>query len=164
MGHVATPEGIKSSDVRDLMVTSVEHRFGTINRLPATIEWLTDNGSCYIAAETRHFARQIGLEPLTTPVESPRSNGMAAAFMCTLKRDYVRVNPRPDAATVIRSLPAWYDHYNRFHPHRALGYSSPREFIARWLKPRGDRGGIQGATTREMLRYVIRMIRYYIRV
>jgi transposase InsO family protein len=57
------------------MVAAVEQRFGPINRLPATIEWLTDNGSCYIAGETRKFAREIGFEPLTTPVEMtcPRS-------------------------------------------------------------------------------------------
>lgn len=78
------------------MVAAVEQRFGPINRLPATIEWLTDNGSCYIAGETRKFAREIGLEPLTTPVKSPQSNGMAEAFVRTIKRDYVRVNPAPD--------------------------------------------------------------------
>ena len=35
------------------------------------------NGSGYIAGETRRFAREIGFEPLTTPVQSPQSNGMA---------------------------------------------------------------------------------------
>ena len=44
--------------------------------------------------------------------------------------DYVAVNPKPDAATVIADLPHWFDHYNALHPHRALGYRSPREFIA----------------------------------
>ena len=63
-------------------------------------------------------------------MESPQSNGMAEAFVRTIKRDYVRVNPTPDAQTVIRSLPKWFDHYNQLHPHRALGYRSPREFIA----------------------------------
>lgn len=129
IGHVATTAGVKGEDVRDLMVTVVEERFGRINRLPATIEWLTDNGSCYTAAETRAFARDIGLEPLTTPVESPQSNGMAEAFVRTFKRDYVRVNPTPDAETVIRALPNWFAHYNELHPHRALRYRSPREFI-----------------------------------
>ena len=45
-----------------------------------SIEWLTYNGSCYLAAETRRFARIIGLMPLMTPVESPQSNGMAEIF------------------------------------------------------------------------------------
>jgi hypothetical protein len=48
----------------------------------------------------------------------------------TLKRDYVRVSPKPDAQTVIEQLPGWLAHYNEVHPHRALGYRSPREATA----------------------------------
>jgi putative transposase len=129
MAHVATTEGVKGEDVRDLMVVAVERRFGQINRLPQTIEWLTDNGSGYIAKETRRFAKDIGLEPRTTPVTSPQSNGIAEAFVRTIKRDYARVNPMPDARTVIQSLPRWFDHYNTVHPHSALSYRAPREFI-----------------------------------
>lgn len=131
MGYVATTTGISAEDVRDLMVASVEHRFGQVNRLPRAIEWLTDNGSCYTARETRRFARDIGLVPRTTPIESPQSNGMAEAFVRTLKRDYVRVSPKPDARSVIEQLPGWIAHYNHVHPHRALGYRSPREYIIR---------------------------------
>ena len=105
MGHVATTGGITAEDVQDLMVATVEHRFGPVNRLPEPIEWLSDNGSCYVARDTRAFARDIGLIPRTTPVSSPQSNGMAEAFVRTLKRDYVRMNPRPDAQTVIEQLP-----------------------------------------------------------
>jgi putative transposase len=130
MGHIATTGGIKGEDIRDLMVTAVEHRFGRVNHLPGTIEWLTDNGSCYLAGDTRRFARHIGLEPQTTPIKSPQSNGMAEAFVRTFKRDYVRVSPCPDAETVIAQLPKWFEHYNTVHPHSALGYRSPREFIA----------------------------------
>jgi putative transposase len=117
------------------MVAAVEHRFGRVNRLPATIEWLSDNGSSYIAGDTRRFARDIGLEPRTTPIESPQSNGMAEAFVRTIKRDYVRVSPRPNAEAVLRQLPSWIAHYNEVHPHKALGYRSPREFITAHEKP-----------------------------
>lgn len=131
MSFVATTGGITGEDVRDLMVAAVEHRFGQVNRLPSTIEWLTDNGSCYVAGETRRFAKDIGLTPRTTPMESPQSNGIAEAFVRTLKRDYVRVSPIPDAKAVLRQLPGWLAHYNELHPHRALRYRSPREFIRR---------------------------------
>jgi putative transposase len=130
LGYIATMEGIKGEDVQDLMITAIEHRFGSVSRLPKTIEWLSDNGSGYIAHETRSLAREIGLEPRTTPVQSPQSNGMAEAFMRTIRRDYVRVSPIPDAQTVLESLPLWFEHYNNLHPHKALGYRSPREFIA----------------------------------
>lgn len=131
MSFVATTAGITGEDVRDLMVAAVEHRFGQVNQLASPIEWLTDNGSCFLARETRRFARDIGLVPKTTPLESPQSNGMAEAFVRTLKRDYVRVSHIPDAQSVMRQLPIWLQHYNELHPHRALGYRSPREFINR---------------------------------
>nr|WP_245364984.1 IS3 family transposase [Methylobacterium sp. PvP109] len=131
MSYVATTAGITGEDVRDLMVAAVEHRFGAVNQLPSLIEWLTDNGSCYVARDTRRFARELGLIPKTTPLESPQSNGMAEAFVRTLKRDYVRVSVLPDAESVLRQLPVWLAHYNDLHPHRALGYRSPREFITR---------------------------------
>jgi putative transposase len=130
ISYVATTEGIKGEDVRDLMSIAVEARFGSVNQLPRVVEWLTDNGSCYVAHETRRFAYEIGFEPRTTPVQSPQSNGMAEAFVRTIKRDYARVHPAPDAETVISLLPEWFDHYNQVHPHKALGYRSPREFIA----------------------------------
>lgn len=138
LGYVGTTAGLTGEDIRDLMVTAVEQRFGRVNRLPQTIEWLSDNGSGYIAHQTRRFARDIGFEPRTTPVESPQSNGMAEAFVRTLKRDYIRVNPLTDAATVMRQLPAWFEHYNTVHPHRALGYRSPREFIRSRSTPEAE--------------------------
>ncbi|MBB3149960.1 putative transposase [Phyllobacterium trifolii] len=131
IAHVATTEGIKSEDVQDLVITAVENRFGRINTLPKPIEWLTDNGSCFIAKDTKSLLIDIGMEPCSTPVRSPQSNGMAEAFVKTFKRDYVSVNPIPDAETVIAQLPLWFEHYNTLHPHKALGYQSPREFLNR---------------------------------
>jgi putative transposase len=131
---VATTGGIDSGDIRDLMIESVERRFGLVNRLPVPIEWLSDNGSPYTAGETRKLAREIGLVPCTTPIESPQSNGMAEAFVKTFKRDYARVSPRPDAASVLRQLDGWFEHYNTVHPHKALGYRAPREFRRLFLE------------------------------
>jgi len=39
------------------------------------------------------------------------------------------VSPCPTAKAVLRQLPGWFAHYNEVHPHKALGYRSPREFI-----------------------------------
>ena len=57
------------------------------------------------------------------------ANGIAEAFVKTFKRDYVRINPLPDAATVLRQLTGWFDDYNENHPHSGLGMRSPKEFI-----------------------------------
>ncbi len=88
------------------MVATVEHRYGQVNRVPEPIKRLTDNASCYTARDTRAFARGIGLIPPKTPVSSPQSNGMVEAFVRTVKRDYVRVNPRPDAQSVMTDCSA----------------------------------------------------------
>ncbi|KQM46265.1 hypothetical protein ASE69_16330 [Sphingomonas sp. Leaf208] len=108
MGHVATTGGITAEDGQDLMVAMVKHRYGQVYRVSGPIEWLTDNGSCYTARNTHAFARGIGLIPRTIPVGSPQSNGMAEAFDRTLTRDYVRVNPRPDAQSFTNQLPGWF--------------------------------------------------------
>jgi putative transposase len=120
--------GISGSDVRDMMLEAVERRFAAI-RAPHAIEHLSDNGSPYTAKETRHFAAALNLKPCFTPVRSPESNGMSEAFVKTFKRDYVRVNPLPDAHTALRQIAGWIADYNDVHPHSALRMRSPREFI-----------------------------------
>jgi transposase InsO family protein len=55
--------------------------------------------------------------------------GLGEAFVRTFKRDYVRVNPLPDAETVLRQLDGRFEDYNENHPHSRLGMRSPREFI-----------------------------------
>lgn len=120
--------GISGEMVRDLMVTAVERRFGT-NKVPHAVEWLSDNGSAYIARDTADTARALGLTLLFTPVRSPQSNGMSEAFVKTLKRDYARVTILPDAETIIALLPEWIEDYCEVHPHSGLKFRSPREFI-----------------------------------
>jgi putative transposase len=41
---------------------------------------------------------------------------MAEAFVRTIKRDYVRGSPCPDANTVMHQLSAWINHYNEVQP------------------------------------------------
>lgn len=129
ISHVATTGGITGEMVRDLMIESVEARFGSVARLSHAVEWLSDNGSCYTATETTSFAKDIGFISCFTPVRSPESNGMAEAFVKTFKRDYVYVHDRPDAKTVMSQLDQWFEDYNEYHPHKGLKMKSPRQFI-----------------------------------
>lgn len=128
MSWVATTKGIDAGMVGDLMMQAVEYRFGPNRTAPTEIEWLSDNGSCYTAVETRSFARMLGLKPVTTPVRSPQSNGMSESLVKTIKRDYASLALRPDARTVMQQLGSWFEHYNTKHPHSALKYLSPRLF------------------------------------
>ncbi|EFH6087852.1 IS3-like element IS2 family transposase, partial [Escherichia coli] len=115
-----TTGGFNSETVQDVMLGAVERRFG--NDLPSSpVEWLTDNGSCYRANETRQFARILGLEPKNTAVRSPESNGIAESFVKTIKRDYISIMPKPDGLTAAKNLAEAFEHYNEWHPHSALG-------------------------------------------
>ena len=128
MAYVATTAAITGEMIRDLMAESVEQRFGRVERAPHPIQWLSDNGPPYTAAETRLFAEHLGLVPCTTPSYSPQSNGMSEAFVKTFKRDYVYLSELPTAEDVLRQLQGWCEDYNEWAPHKGLRMKSPRQF------------------------------------
>jgi transposase InsO family protein len=111
-----------------LILAAVEQRFGSDAAPPRPIEWLTDNGSCYTVRETRAYARTINMRPITTPMESQQSNGIAESFVKTIKRAYVAFGDLSDTKAVMAQLPNWFSHCNTVHPHSALKYMSPGMF------------------------------------
>lgn len=128
MRYIASTIGIDGQMIRDLMLETVEYRFGQ-SRVPKSVQWLSDNGSCYTAKDTVGFGRMLGLDIRTTPAYSPESNGMAEAFVKTFKRDYVCFGNLEDACAVLEQLPAWIEDYNEKAPHKALNMLSPREYL-----------------------------------
>ena len=127
MSFVATGAAITGEMIRDLMLGAVEARFGANARqVKQPLQWLSDNGPPYTAAETRQFGEDLGLIVCTTPSYSPESNGMAEAFVKTFKRDYVYVAELRTADDVLAQLSGWFEHYNEVHPHRGLQMMSPR--------------------------------------
>jgi putative transposase len=129
LAFVAEPRDLSAADVRRLMRRAVGHRFGA-ERTPASLQWLSDNGSIYTALDTVIQAERLGLEVVTTPVASPESNGMSEAFVNTMRRDYIESAELWSAASVIAQIPTWFEDYNDVAPHSALGMKSPREFRA----------------------------------
>ena len=128
LGYLASTIGVDGAMVRDLMVESIETRFGSLAAFQKPIQWLSDNGPCFIAHETVRVGRMLGFEICTTPSYSPESNGMAEAFVKTFKRDYVWSARLTDARTVMQQLPEWFDDYNERAPHKGLKMLSPRQF------------------------------------
>jgi len=123
-------KGLPGEPVREMLIESVEKRFGAIEALPEghVLEFLSDNGGAYIAGETRRIAIEFGLTPITTPVCSPQSNGIAESFVNTFRRDYLSRMDLIDAKTVLAQLSAAFEHFNEVHPHSSLKMRSPREF------------------------------------
>jgi transposase InsO family protein len=132
MRWIASTIGIDGQQIRNLMLETVEYRFGQA-KVPRVVQWLSDNGSCYVSRETVSFGRELGLDIRTTPVRSPESNGMAEAFVKTFKRDYVVFGNLRDGEAVMSQLSKWMEDYNEKAPHKALKMLSPREFIKQKL-------------------------------
>lgn len=124
------PRDLCGADVRALMRQAVAARFGA-GRAEPPVQWLSDNEGMYTALETVIAAERLGLAPVTTPAYSPESNGMAEAFVKTMKRDYVDGADLGSAAAVLDQLPRWVADYNGVAPHSALGYLAPQEYRAR---------------------------------
>lgn len=68
------------------------------------------------------------MEVCTTLAYSPKSNGMAEAFVKTFKHDNVYVNNLSDAQTVLKQISAWFEDYNENAPHKGLKMKTPREY------------------------------------
>jgi putative transposase len=118
MSWVATTKGIDANLVGDLMMQAVEYRFGASRAAPHEVEWLSWSGfliTCLVTSRAIlvPFARALVLKPITAPVQSPQSNGMAESFVKTFKRDYIRLASRPDSATVMNGLKTWFEHYKK---------------------------------------------------
>lgn len=128
MRYVASTKGVDGEMISDLMLETVEYRFGQ-PAAPHKIQWLSDNGPCYTAHETVRFGRLLGFEVCTTPAYCSESNGMAEAFVKTIKRDDVYVSELTDAHTVMEQLPLWFKDYNEHAPHKGLRMRSPRQFL-----------------------------------
>jgi transposase InsO family protein len=122
--------GLPGDPIREMLIEAVERRFGSVDAVPEghRLEFLSDNGGAYIARDTKKVAKELGLEPIRTPICSPQSNGMAESFVNTFKRDYVSRMDCRDARTVMSQLAQAFEHFNEVHPHSALKMQSPREF------------------------------------
>lgn len=72
-------------------------------------------------------------------MRSPESNGFSQALVETLKCDYARIQPRPDALSVLQQVPTWIEDYDENDPHSGLRIRSPREFIAANSRPKNAR-------------------------
>ena len=127
ISYTTSTSGYTAEMAQDALLQAVERRFCQ-ERASHCVEWLTDNGSCFTAKDTLFFAKEIGIINCFTPVRSPESNGMAEAFVKTLKRDYADCHHLPNAKETIKLMAAWIEDYNENAPHKGLKLLSPRQF------------------------------------
>ena len=107
---VASSRGINGRMVTDLLAQSIQNRFAAdTTKAPSRIQWLTDNGPCYVATETVTLARAAGFEGCTAPSYSRQSKGMAGASHQDHQGDYVDVTDLPSASAELAMLKGWFE-------------------------------------------------------
>jgi putative transposase len=97
--------GLPGEPLRDMMIEAVEARFGSTDQRAITLEFLSDNCGAFRAIETHALARELGIKPIHTLLNSPQSNGMAESFVNTFECDYVGGMDRSNGAVVPAQLP-----------------------------------------------------------
>jgi putative transposase len=158
--------GTSGETIRDMMVRCVERRFGDF-RAPHKVQWLTDNGSILPLVEPSRSPSQSIWSHASHPWKVPT----AMAWLKLVKifrRDYVRVNPIPDARTALTRNDHWMEDYNSDIPtpvraivHRGstlLNFNKPRvrsnggqlqrvkDRALRWLSTRNIRQQVNDRT------------------
>jgi len=98
------------------------NRCGTV-QAPHAVEWLRRRQSLHRHRDTR-LRRCCRPGAMLHPAAEP---GIPKPSSKRFKRDYARVHPLPDAATVLRQIAKWFDDYNE--SYSGPGMISPREFI-----------------------------------
>lgn len=127
ISFVAHARPLLAVDIQELMLKSVEKRFGKDKAL-REIQFLSDRGAIYRASETVQMGRRLGLKSCFTKAYTPQSNGMSESFVGTIKRDYVYTSDCVDAKTTLKMLQNWFKDYNEIAPHSGLGMMSPIEY------------------------------------
>ena len=124
-GEVTLAELSREIDVSPSVVRRWKH---LVERGSQPIQWLSDNDGIFTALDTLCTAERLNLIPITTPAYSPQSNGMAEAFINTLRRDDIASADLASAQVVLEQIPGWFADYNTTAPHSALGFKSPIGF------------------------------------
>lgn len=128
LSYTVSSNPLLGENIESLLIMGVEKRFGKLHT-DREVEFLTDRGGIYRSRQVLSLAKELGLKSCFTRAYSPESNGMAEAFVKTIKRDYVYVNDCVDAKGVIDHLEGWIEDYNQKAPHSALDMRSPMEYI-----------------------------------
>lgn len=126
--YVTRTAPLSATDIEELMVKAVEARFGESLRCSREIQWLSDRGVIYRAKSVKDLGKDLNLQCCYSRAYSPESNGMAEAFVKTIKRDYVCQADCDSAETVLKLLPQWFADYNNIARHSPLGMKSPIEY------------------------------------
>jgi transposase InsO family protein len=86
---------------------------------------MTDNGSCYRAADFRNACRDLRLKHIRTKPYTPKTNGKAERFIQTALREWAYAMAYTHSDRRAAELPYWLHRYNWHRPHASLKARTP---------------------------------------
>jgi transposase InsO family protein len=100
-------------------------------RLPFAIQAIQIDGGSEFKAEFESYCQEQGIRLFVLPPRSPKLNGMVERLQRTYRDEfYACVDLEPRLEPVQIALRTYEDTYNTVRPHQALGYRTPKEFLA----------------------------------
>lgn len=89
----------------------------------------TDNGPEFISSEYLSWCKKHDVSPVYSSPGKPMENGYIERFNRTFREDVLDANYFSDTAQFNLMAELWMDDYNQSHPHKSLGYQSPKEYL-----------------------------------
>jgi transposase InsO family protein len=86
---------------------------------------MTDNGSCYRAADFRDACHDLRLKHIRTKPYTPKTNGKAERFIQTALREWAYARAYTHSDRRAAELPHWLHRYNWHRPHASLKARTP---------------------------------------
>ena len=114
--------------------TSATFLNAVLDRMPFPVHAIQVDGGSEFQAGFEEACRERGIRLFVLPPRSPKLNGCVERAQRTHTEEFYEVNDFSlEMAPLNRELLAWERIYNTVHPHQALGYLTPHQFVTRWL-------------------------------
>jgi len=121
----------RATEVRTVLEAALRERFpeGARGR---GLKVASDNGSAFLSEHFQEFARLLEVELLRTRVRYPEGNGRCERLIRTIKEEEVWLNEYATLDEARARLGNLLEFCNAKRIHSALGYESPRQYVALW--------------------------------
>ena len=102
-----------------------------IARMPFPVQALQVDGGAEFMAEFEQACEDRRITLYVLPPRSPKLNGRVERLNGTARREFWECYAEDlDLPTLQQALHAWEENYNTVRPHQALGYATPRRYLA----------------------------------
>ena len=137
---------MKANDVRGTIDKAIINSGVSRNQMP---KLLSDNGSCYIAAEFKEYLHQMEIIPIHGAVCHPQTQGKIERYHRTIK-NVVLLENYYSPEELHRAIAKFVHYYNYERYHESLGNLTPADvFYGRAEKIRRKREKIKRDTIRK---------------